>query len=525
MRIRRRLIAGIGVIAIAVATLLVAVTAGAATQTVTNNADSGAGSLRAAVAAAAANDTINFAPALNGQTITLTTGVIALTENLTLDASGMKVTIDGNSASRIFTVAASKTVSLKHLTLQHGQANGGGAIQSSGILTVNDSVFTTNVSTGGNGDGAAILNSGALTVNRSIFTLGQSGEYGGAIENSSSGTSLVIDRSSFTNNNSADDGGALDNSGSGVLWRITNSTFTGNNSGGCGGAIYNGVSHAVISSSTFARNHATDPKSGAFCGPPKIADSIVANNTVGVSNTPGSCSAAITGANDQGNNLQFGDATCAFALGSDVTGDPKLGPTQDNGGGLPTAALGAGSAAIDVGTCTDPNSGGAAITTDERGVPRPQGAGCDIGAFELDAVAPTVTLSFPSANGPNNTYTGSVSGTVSASNSGLVENLTCTGATLSNVTGLGTTSATGTLTVSGTGPVTVTCTATDLSGNQQTASRVLAFAVPGLPQAGAAQKPAAPVSSPLATFVLGLLVAAVLGGVAATRRGLTGRSW
>jgi hypothetical protein len=47
------------------------------TLTVTNNLDSGAGSLRAQIGAAQPGDTLNFAPSLNGQTITLTSGIHA----------------------------------------------------------------------------------------------------------------------------------------------------------------------------------------------------------------------------------------------------------------------------------------------------------------------------------------------------------------------------------------------------------------------------------------------------------------
>ena len=53
------------------ATLVLAVPAVAQAATVTNTNDSGAGSLRAVIAASASGDTIDFAPALNGQTIIL----------------------------------------------------------------------------------------------------------------------------------------------------------------------------------------------------------------------------------------------------------------------------------------------------------------------------------------------------------------------------------------------------------------------------------------------------------------------
>ena len=58
------------------------------TLTVTNNLDSAAGSLRAEVAAANPGDTINFAPSLNGQTITLSSGELLLNKSLTIDGPG-----------------------------------------------------------------------------------------------------------------------------------------------------------------------------------------------------------------------------------------------------------------------------------------------------------------------------------------------------------------------------------------------------------------------------------------------------
>jgi hypothetical protein len=60
-----------------------------------------------------------------------------------------------------------------------------------------------------------------------------------------------------------------------------------------------------------------------------------------------------------------------------ITTDPMLGPLQDNGGPMQTMMLMAGSSAIDAGY--NP----ACAATDQRGVPRPQGANCDIGAVEV----------------------------------------------------------------------------------------------------------------------------------------------
>jgi len=56
-----------------------------------------------------------------------------------------------------------------------------------------------------------------------------------------------------------------------------------------------------------------------------------------------------------------------------------LGPLADNGGPARTHALVEGSSAIDAGSpdCPPP-------VTDQRGVARPQGVACDIGAFEFE---------------------------------------------------------------------------------------------------------------------------------------------
>jgi len=67
-----------------------------------------------------------------------------------------------------------------------------------------------------------------------------------------------------------------------------------------------------------------------------------------------------------------------------ITSDPMLGTLTDNGGLTNTMALGNGSSAID--------AAGFCIATDQRGVSRPQGAGCDIGAYELDDTPPNVTV-------------------------------------------------------------------------------------------------------------------------------------
>src|SRR5262245_47861435 len=77
-----------------------------ATLTVTSDADSGAGSLRAAIAAASSGDVIKFAHSLDHGTITLTSGELALNKSLDIEGPGAgKLTISSGSASRVFHVS------------------------------------------------------------------------------------------------------------------------------------------------------------------------------------------------------------------------------------------------------------------------------------------------------------------------------------------------------------------------------------------------------------------------------------
>jgi hypothetical protein len=84
-----------------------------------------------------------------------------------------------------------------------------------------------------------------------------------------------------------------------------------------------------------------------------------------------------------GNNLiEDGANACGLTDGSNgnITGaDSQLGPLADNGGTTQTYALLSGSAAVDAGT----DSGCPAY--DQRGVVRPYGSHCDIGAYEQTA--------------------------------------------------------------------------------------------------------------------------------------------
>lgn len=110
-----------------------------------------------------------------------------------------------------------------------------------------------------------------------------------------------------------------------------------------------------------------------------IHNSIIAQNSVADGGSGPDCTGVVT---SQGPNF-IGDPTgCTLSgAGDDIFNQYAfLGPLSDNGGPTPTHALLPYSHALNAGSCTDIS--GAPILTDQRGEPRPQGAGCDLGAFE-----------------------------------------------------------------------------------------------------------------------------------------------
>jgi uncharacterized repeat protein (TIGR01451 family) len=146
---------------------------------------------------------------------------------------------------------------------------------------------------------------------------------------------------------------------------IVNSTIAGN-SLGTGGVAGGGLA---------AVNPTMTPGGSAAL---TVKNTIVAGNTVPAG--PSDCAVAATVTSDH--NLS-GDASCMFGdAGSKQNTNPLLGALANNGGETDTLALQPGSPAIDAGT----NDGCPA--TDQRGVSRPQGSACDVGAFELVQMPP-----------------------------------------------------------------------------------------------------------------------------------------
>jgi hypothetical protein len=204
-------------------------------------------------------------------------------------------------------------------------------------------------------------------------------------------------------NSAATTGGGIEN---GATTNVTNSTITGNFAGANGGGLDSGLGAATLKSVTVAFNEAdsSGPAGGDGGGISMLFGTVTLTNTIVANNHNGpypwtapDCEGTPT---SLGYNL-IGDTTgCSWtSTTGDITGVtfPGLGVHGENGGPTQTVPLTAGSPAIDAANPAAPGSGGNACpATDQRGVGRPLGPRCDIGAFEATLTGgPTAVLPPP----------------------------------------------------------------------------------------------------------------------------------
>jgi predicted outer membrane repeat protein len=271
--------------------------------------------------------------------------------------SADRTVVNANSQSRIITVRNS-SATLRNMMLTGGATSGdGGAIVvESGDATLEAMAVAGNRSEG-RGGGVMVQDGATLTIRQSAFTDNRAATDGGAIW--SSGRAVQIENSTFSRGN-ADRGGAIRHAG-GTL-SLTNVTLVGNSAATEGGAI-----------------HAD-------------GDGISISNTILSSNGAPLGSNCLGRLNSGGHNL-LGDLDSCTILGQ--TGSNILSASQEWRNLARTFAdtyaydLTPQSQAVDAGNCQ--------VAADQRGVTRPAGNKCDIGAIEYDPSAQlTATLFLPS---------------------------------------------------------------------------------------------------------------------------------
>ncbi len=246
------------------------------TFAVQNLADSGAGSLRAAIVAANTNpgaDIVAFSPSVRG-TVTLTSGELLITDDLRIDGPGAsRLAVSGNDASRVFNIASAATVSIDDLTITRGyNLLRGGGIINAGNLTLSRAVVSDNEVVGLPGAvpavdafGGGIYNTGSLNVSHTLF-----------VDNKSTGGD-----GNPTSPGSTGLGGAIMSAGVGgvpATATVSYCTFLDNQAQGgaaggfpftrsaLGGAILSGDGSMAISHSLFDGNRAIGGSGGGFPG-------------------------------------------------------------------------------------------------------------------------------------------------------------------------------------------------------------------------------------------------------------------
>jgi hypothetical protein len=233
--------------------------------------------------------------------------------------------------------------SLTGVTFNNNSAirSGGGMVNyDNSSPTLTDVTFNGNAA--GAGGGMMNWNNSSPTLTRVTFSLNSASGWGGGVANFES--SPILTNVTFYGNSSAEYGGGMSNESSSSP-SLINVTISGNSAVTYGGGIYNDTEGVAVHNSILYGNSGGEIYD--YSGIAIVTNSIVQGGYPGAGNL-------------------------------DV--DPQLGSLQDNGGVTETMALDADSPAVDAGDANCPD-------TDQRGVTRPQGAACDLGAYEAEVTA------------------------------------------------------------------------------------------------------------------------------------------
>ena len=336
------------------------------------------------------------------------TGDLDISDDLTIQgASATETILNAAGVDRYFdapSVTDAVTITLRNLTIENGVARAGGGIRVSlGSLTIEDSTLTDNTAADGNGGAVHIQNGTTLTVSGSLISRNAANN-NGAGGGINSGVETTITETTISNNTARLGGGV----------QVADATFTadailatGNSASDTGGGLQVFRSEMHLSNSTISGNAASGPSKGAgvhvSSGLSTLRYVTITGNSDGfglsgpfedallesviIANNPtGDCDSRVR-VQSVGANLDS-DGTCGFT----ITANPNIASLADNGGPTLTHALLPGSAAIDASV--------GCIASDQRGVARPLGSGCDLGAFEAEPAAappvlPTRTLTLP----------------------------------------------------------------------------------------------------------------------------------
>lgn len=364
-------------------TLIDAITA-ANTDTAAGNCSAGSGA-----------DTIVL-PAKSMQNLTVannsSNGLPVITSQITIAGNGSTIKRDTPTLLfRIFEVGSGGNLTLNSTTVSGGSllSGCGSGLLNKGSLTLNNSTVSGNSASYA---GAGLCNSFAiLTLNNSTVSANSAGQYGGGLMNTS-GT-LILNNSTVSGNSSGLFGGGVENRST---LAVAHSTIS-NNTALTGGGIDSTIATLTVANSTVSGNIASSSAGGGgvytLSGLATFSRSLISGNTASEGAEIKSASTAIF-VNDH--NL-FGHDSDAGVSGfvpgaTDILSTQALNailaPLAANGGSTQTHLLVKGSPAINA----SPNDAKCSPKRDQRGISRPQGSACDIGATEVtfcDTATPT----------------------------------------------------------------------------------------------------------------------------------------
>ena len=327
-----------------------------------------------------------------------TTGDLNLTSDGTMrGASAGTTIIDADRIDRVITVGtfnSDVTAAIERVTVTGGRTpdgspgldgGHGGGILNRGDLTVSESVIADNA-TGNGGDAVCTnCNAGSAGSGGGIQNIGRS-------QQMQRHGSLTLRESTISANSTGDGGdseGPAGFAGAGgegggletlAPLAVVNSTIVGNRTGSSGTAanvIPNSDGGGVLTAGASTFTNVTiagnqTGRAGVAGGVSHVNGTLTLTNTLVASNSAPNCSGTV---GDGGGNLAYPPATSDCPAGFNP-GNPLLGALGDHGGATPTVVPSAGSAAADAA------SGAGCPDTDQRGIARPIGTGCDIGAVE-----------------------------------------------------------------------------------------------------------------------------------------------
>lgn len=368
--------------------------------------------------------------------------------------------IDANHLDRVLQVMSGTTVTLANLTLRNGKVldqtihNNGGGIYNGGTLTLDQVIVSGNQASQSSDviakqpQGGGIYNSATLILTRTLLHNNSSSHttawtdagQGGGLYNASGASATVTD-TTISGNSAANikpmqqngsGGGIYNDSATLIMERttidhniaggscpamgygggiyningtvtLTNVTLSNNQAPGgmsLGGGLYNkgATSNPTLTNVTLYANVAGNLGGNIYntfgATPIKVRNTIIAHPTgLGYDNCAGGVeNNPATRINDLGHNLEYPTAVATSRSCGLNVADPKLLDLALNAPGeTQTHALQTGSAALDViGAC------GGAPATDQRGIARPQGTSCDLGAYEKGGEPPLMKVFLPS---------------------------------------------------------------------------------------------------------------------------------